>query len=98
MRAAMTSHSARGEVAVRGPWVSVEVACHWACGWGVPSPRPTAQPIGGVPGGLCERTLTVVGHEMVPDITVVHVAPGLAATGNVPVIDSAAISTLCDYN
>ena len=35
---------------------------------------------------------------MAPDIIVVHVAPGLAATGNVPVIDSAAISTPCDYS
>ena len=46
MRAAMTSHSARGEAAVRGPWVSVDMACHGACGLGVPSPRPTAQSIG----------------------------------------------------
>lgn len=87
----------RGKVAVRGQWVSVDVDCHWACGWGVPSPRPTAQPIGVVPGVLCERTRTVAGHGMAPDIIVVHVAPGLAATVNVHVIDSAAIMTQCDY-
>lgn len=82
---------------MRGQWVSVDVACHWACGWGVPSPRPTAQPIGVVPGVLCERTRTVAGHGMAPDIIVVHVAPGLSATVNVHVIDSAAIMTQCDY-
>ena len=94
----MTGNSARGEEEERDPWVSVDVACHGACGWGVPSPRPTAQPIGGVPGGLCERTRTVAGHGMAPDIIVVHFAPGLAATGTVHVIDSAAISTPCDYS
>lgn len=35
---------------------------------------------------------------MAPDIIVVHVAPGLAATGNVPVIDSAAITTPCGHS
>lgn len=82
---------------MRGPWVSVDVACRRACGWGVPSPRPTAQSIGGAPGGLCERTRPVAGHGMAPDTIVVHLAPGLAATGNVPVIDSAAISTPCGH-
>lgn len=35
---------------------------------------------------------------MVPDIIVVHVAPGLAATGNVIIIDSAAITTPYNYS
>lgn len=39
----------------------------------------------------------MAGHGMAPDTIVVHLAPGLAATGNVPVIDSAAISTPCGH-